>query len=91
VNDLSLPAFQSALMAIHGAHSRFERHVRVVEHLEDGRVWEGEVLVFALLDHPRAPWCYAWEVGGEVTAILHDDVAKSPEDAVRAALTPLGF
>ena len=91
MNNLSLPGFQHALMAIHGAHSRFEKRVRVVEEIEGVRVWEGDVLVFELLDHPTATRCYTWEIDGEVTAILHDDLAKSPRDAVRTALDPIDF
>ena len=86
VNDLSLPGFQRAIKAIHGAHSRFVKRVRVAEDFEDLRVWEGEVLVFALIDHPRSHECYVWELDGEVTAILHDDAVKSAQDAVRIAI-----
>ena len=47
---------------------------------------KGEVLVFGLLDHPTAPKCYAWEVDGEVTAVLHEAPVDSPQAAVRAAI-----
>jgi len=90
MNQLSLPAFQSAIQAIHGAHSRFASRAQVAARL-DGRAWEGEVLVFDLLDHPTCARCYVWEVDGQVTAILHDDVASSPREAVLASLVPLGF
>jgi len=86
VNDLSLPGFQHAIKAIHGAHSRFVKRVRVEGDLEGLRVWEGEVLVFALIDHPRTHECYVWELDGQVTAILHGDAIKSPQDAVRVAI-----
>ena len=43
-------------------------------------------MVFQLLDHPTAPKCYAWEVDGEVTAVLHEGPVDSPEAAVRAAI-----
>ena len=32
--------------------------------------------------HPSALWCYAWEVDGTVTAVLH----KAPVDSARAAV-----
>ena len=44
------------------------------------------MLVFELLDHPTAPRCYAWEVDGEVTAVLHTGSVDSPLKAVRAAI-----
>ncbi len=53
------------------------------------RSWEGEVLVFDLEDHPTAPRCYAWEVDGEVTAVLHQGSVKSARDAVRASIMAL--
>ena len=50
----------------------------VVEKVEGETVWEGEVLVFALRDHPTAHLCYAWEVDGQVTAVLHEGPVDSP-------------
>ena len=89
VNALSLPGFQHAIKAIHGAHSRFVKRVRVEEEFEEPLVWRGDVLVFALIDHPRSHECYVWELDGEVTAILHDDAVKSAQDAVREAVEVL--
>ena len=86
MNELSLPGSQHAIKAVHGAHSRFERRARVVAEI-DGELWKGDVLVFQLLDHPRAPRCYCWELDGEITAILHDSLVRSPEEAVRVAMT----
>jgi hypothetical protein len=86
MNDLAIPGFQHAIKAIHGAHSLFERRVRVLEESDGEALWEGDVLVFKLLDHPRSPRCYAWEEDGQVTAILHDELVRSPQDAVRAAV-----
>jgi len=86
VNDMSIPEFQQVIKVIHGADSALERRERVVEVVDRSVVWEGEVLVFRLIDHPRASRCYCWEVAGEVTAVLHDWLLKSPGDAVRAAV-----
>ena len=44
------------------------------------------MLVFELLDHPTASKCYAWEVDGEVTAVLHVGPVDSPVKAVRASI-----
>jgi hypothetical protein len=53
---------------------------------EGETVWQGEVLVFDLLDHPTAPKCYCWEVDGEVTAVLHEPPVDSPKRAVQASI-----
>ncbi len=44
------------------------------------------MLVFDLIGHPTAVTCYAWRVGSEVIAVLHEGPVKSPENAVRASL-----
>lgn len=44
------------------------------------------MLVFELLGHPTAPRCYAWEVDGEVTAVLEEPPVDSPAAAVRASI-----
>ncbi len=86
MNDLPIPAFQHAIRAMHGAGSRLVERMRVDEHFEGSPVWEGEVLVFELLGHPTASRCYAWEVDGEVTAVLHEPPVDSPAAAVRASI-----
>lgn len=73
-------------MATHGVASELLRREHVVERFEGETVWEGEVLVFSLQNHPTALWCYAWEVDGEVTAILHEPPVISAVAAVRAAI-----
>lgn len=56
------------------------------ERFEGQTVWIGEVLVFELLGHPTAKKCYAWEVDGRVTAVLHAGPVNSPVNAARAAI-----
>lgn len=46
--------------------------------------------VFELLDHPTSRKCYAWEVDGEVTAVLHEAPVRSAQDAVRASIVEGG-
>ena len=58
----------------------------MVEKFNGETVWEGEVLVFALKDHPTAHLCYAWEVDGQVTAVLHTGPVDSPVKAARAVI-----
>ncbi len=67
------------------------RIVRVVEKLEGGAVWECDVAVFNLVDHPTAEIAYAWSdpsqrsYGWRFYAGLHAGPVDSPETAVRAA------
>ncbi len=69
---------------LHGAEAILIERVRVTEYFEGKRVWAYEVLVFELLGHPTACCCYAWEVDGEMIAILGEGKVKSALDAVRA-------
>jgi hypothetical protein len=86
VNEAPIPKFKEAIRATHGAGSKLVGRERVVERFQGETVWEGEVLVFELVGHPSASRCYAWEVDGEVTAVLETPPVKSAKDAVRAAL-----
>jgi hypothetical protein len=86
VNEAPLSAFEQAIHATHGARSRFSWRERVVERFQGETVWQGEVLVFELLDHPAAARCYAWEVDGKVTAVLGAPPVDSAQAAVRAAI-----
>ncbi len=86
MNDLPIAGFQHAIQQTHGAKARLLSRERIDEHFEGERVWEGEVLVFELQDHPTASFCYAWEVDGEVTAVLHVGSVDSPVKAVRASI-----
>ncbi len=42
--------------------------------------------MFELVGHPSASKCYAWDVDGQVTAVLHQPPVDSPQAAVRAAI-----
>lgn len=86
MNKASLETFQKAIRATHGAEARLVARERVRETFQGETAWEGEVLVFELEGHPTAPRCYAWEVDGEVTAVLHEGPVDGPQAAVRAAI-----
>ena len=79
-------AFQRAIRETHGAKARLLYREHVEEDFEGERVWEGHVLVFELEGHPTASRCYAWEVDGEVTAVLNEWPVDSPQAAVRASI-----
>ena len=86
MNDLSIDAFREAIHATHNADSKLIERVPVHEQFQGETVWEGEVLVFELIDHPEASCCYAWEVDGEVIAVLGVGPVQSAQDAVRASI-----
>ena len=86
MNELPVWGFQHAIREAYGARSEMVERVHVHETFKGKTVWEGDVLVFDLLDHPTAPRCYAWEVNGEVTAVLHEPPVDSPLKAVRASI-----
>ena len=86
MNEIPLQAFAEAIQATHGASASLIARERVSEAFEGQPVWEGEVLVFELEGHATATRCYAWELDGEVTAVLGEGPVKSAADAVRASI-----
>ena len=86
MNELPISSFEHAIQVTHGAKARLIARVRVDEYFGKQPVWEGEVLVFTLKGHPTAHFCYAWEVDGRVTAVLHEPPVGTPQAAVRAAI-----
>lgn len=91
MNKISVQKFTSSIIGLHGATAELVGRERVHETFEGETVWEGEVLVFQLLDHPEADRCYAWEVDGQVTAVLGVGPVKSASDAVRASILAGGL
>lgn len=83
---------QKAVEGLHGGKASFRRKVYVIEESAGERVWEGDVFVFALEEHPTARSAYAWSVsipGSErrrFYAVLHEGPVDSPEKAIRAAI-----
>ena len=86
MNSISSDAMSDAIRATHSAKSKLIARVPVYEQFQGETVWEGEVLVFELIDHPEAASCYAWEVDGEVVAVLGVGPVQSASDAVRASI-----
>ena len=85
MNKLSTDEFERAIHARLGVHARLHTREFVRESLE-GAVWEGEVLVFVVLDHPSTTSCYAWSRGERVTAVLGLSPVTSAAKAVRAVM-----
>ncbi len=77
---------------MHGCESTWLSSVPVVESFENGVVWDGEVHVFALKDHPTAKRCYAWSAPAgsqgrrQFFAVLHAPPIDGPIAAVRGAI-----
>ena len=86
MNELSLEDFRHAIRATYGSESQLVGRERVDERFEGDPVWQGEVLIFDLLDNPIATRCYAWEKDGRVTAVLHVGPIDSPLRAVQASI-----
>ena len=86
MNELPLAGFLEAIEKTHGSRAEYAKRQRILVLFQGKVVWRGEVLVFALLNHPTAKTCYAWSVDGRVTAVLHEGAVDSPGAAVRAAI-----
>ena len=88
-NSLSL---ERAIETQHGGTARFREVVPVSETFNGQIVWDGEVHVFDLDDHPKATRAYAWSSPVEGSdnrrfyAVLHLGPVRSAQDAVRAAI-----
>jgi hypothetical protein len=91
MNEIPISAFEDAIQATHGAKAQFLSRERVDQAFEGQPIWQGDVLVFQLLDHPSARLCYAWEVDGEVTTVLGGGTVDSPTAAVRASTLASDF
>ena len=86
MNELPISSFKRAILHTHGGKARLLTREHVSETFKGKMVWSGEVLIFELESHPSARLCYAWEVDGKVTAVLHEPPVDSPQAAVRAAI-----
>lgn len=78
---------------LHHAHAKHVETVPVKEVFEGETIWEGEVEVFDLDDHPDAGRVFAWAYDYEDTekptqhvTVLQIPPATTPENAVKAAI-----
>jgi hypothetical protein len=90
MSELSLAGYRHAIRQTYGCESQLVGRERVDERIEDEPAWNGEVLVFDLLDNPIATRCYAWEVNGRVKTALHAGPIDSAAKAVKASREPGG-
>ena len=82
---------EGVISRLYGVIANHVETVPVKEMFQGQTVWEGEVEVFDLQDHPEASRVYAWSHETEDdkqrhVTVLHIPPVTSPEAAVRAAI-----
>ena len=84
---------QAAILKLHGCEATYLETVPVTEIFQGETVWQGEVEVFELTDHPKAKRAYAWgHVTGEYdqarryVTVLELPPVNSPQTAVKAGI-----
>ena len=92
MNQGKLNDLQGAVESLHNCKAKYKEQIRVVEQFKGEQVWQGDVHIFDLEDHPKAKICYAWSspIDGsdnrKFYAVLHIPPVESPADAVRASI-----
>jgi len=88
----SIKALQQAVEGLHHCKAKYLEKTHVTETFEGSFVWDGDVYLFDLKDHPTAKLAYAWSspIKGSTKrkfyAVLHADPVKSAQDAVKATI-----
>jgi hypothetical protein len=84
---------KAVILNLHGALAEHVETVPVSEEFQGQTVWEGEVEVFDLEDHPKAKRAYAWGhatdeegTGRRYVTVLELPPVTSPETAVKASI-----
>ena len=86
-----IPALQDAIRHLEGVESKHVETAHVHEKAPTGEtVWEGDVEVFALVNHAKATKAYAWSEATEggkrrFYVVLHATPVDSPASALRAS------
>jgi len=88
---------QVALMQLHNCSATWRETVPVHEVFRGQTVWQGEVEVFDLQDHPKAKRAYAWshregknDEGERFVAVLEIPPVVSALTAVRVSIVADG-
>ena len=86
-----LDELRDVIKRLHGSDASHVATVPVREAFQGQTVWEGEVEVFDLHDHPEASRIYAWsheteDADTRHVTVLHVPPVVSPQTAVRAAI-----
>lgn len=84
---------KDVIRKLHGSEATHVETVPIKETFQGETVWEGEVEVFDLHDHPKANRVYAWshetddaEKPKRHVTVLHVPPVTSPVLAVRASM-----
>lgn len=84
---------QEVIRKMHGAEAKHIETVPVVETFNGQTIWEGEVEVFDLEDHPTASRIYAWSHDTDDPSnpkrhvtVLHLPPAITPRKAVQVSI-----
>lgn len=82
---------QDVIKRLYESDSTHVETVPVKEVFQGETIWDGEVEVFDLADHPETDRVYAWaydtdEGDKRHVTVLHIPPATSPENAVRASI-----
>jgi hypothetical protein len=56
----SIEALQKAVEGLHNCKAKYKEKTHVKETFEGSTVWDGDVYLFDLKDHPTAKLAYAW-------------------------------
>lgn len=87
-----LDDLKTTIKKLHGVESTHVETVHVKETHDGKTIWEGDVEVFELQDHPKARKAYAWIHGLDDTkankhiTVLALPPVTSPEAAVKAVI-----
>src|SRR5688572_3411056 len=87
-----LEALQQAVEGLHNCKAKYKRKTHVKEAFRGEMVWDGDVYIFDVTDHPSANLAYAWSSPVEgsdnrrLYAVLHTPVVNTPKKAVLAAI-----
>jgi len=84
---------KDVIRKLHGSFATHIETVPITESHEGKTVWEGEVEVFQLHDHPKTDRVYAWrpetddpENPQRTVTVLHVPPITSPRKAVQASI-----
>jgi hypothetical protein len=88
----SIKALRQAVEGLHNCKATYKEKNHIKETFDGHPVWEGDVYIFELKNHPTAILACAWSSPVEGSdkrrfyAVLHSKPAESAQDAVRAAI-----
>lgn len=82
---------QTVILNVHGVAAEYVETIPVHEEFQGRTVWDGEVEVFDLQNHPKAKRAYAWGYSTDdddrrYVTVLELPPVTSPETAVKASI-----